>query len=69
MKAIHNTKTELFHGCMSIIFVCGTIGVALKFAIFFNQCVYFQSFPNALDSIFLISSVTYFAWKSRSHKH
>ena len=40
---------------MSLVFVFGIIGVALKFVTFFNQWVYFPSFPNALDSTFLIS--------------
>jgi hypothetical protein len=68
MKAIHNNKTELFHDCMLIVTVCGTIGIALKFITFFNQWVYFPSFPNALDSTFLISAVGYLAWKSRKRK-
>ncbi len=68
MKAIHNNKAELFHDCMLIVTVCGTIGIALKFITFFNQWVYFPSFPNALDSTFLISAVGYLAWKSRKRK-
>ncbi len=64
MKTIHNKKSELFNDCMTITFVCGTIGVALKFVTFFNQWVYFPSFPNMLDSAFLVSSVMFFAWKS-----
>jgi len=43
-----------------VIFFSGTIGVALKFVTFFNHWVYFPSFPNALDSTFLILSATYF---------
>lgn len=50
---------------MLIIMVCGTIGIALKFITFFNQWVYFPSFPNVLDSTFLISAVAYLGWKSR----
>ena len=68
MKPIHNNKNELFHDCMLLIFVCGSIGMALKFATFFNQWVYFPSFPNALDSAFLISAVMYLAWRSLKHK-
>lgn len=67
-KAIHNNKAELIQDCMLIVFVCGTIGIALKFATLFNQWVYFPSFPNALDSTFLISAVLYLAWKARKHK-
>ena len=68
MKAIHSNRNELFHDCMLIVTVCGTIGIAIKFITFFNQWVYFPSFPNALDSTFLISSVSYLAWKSRKRK-
>lgn len=68
MKVIHNNWNQLVNDCVTIVFVCGTIGVALKFATFFNQWVYFPSFPNMLDSAFLISAVTYFAWKTRKRK-
>jgi hypothetical protein len=68
MKPIHNNKAELFHDCMIIVTLCGTIGIALKFITFFNQWVYFPSFPNALDSTFLISAVGYLAWKSRKRR-
>jgi nicotinamide riboside transporter PnuC len=68
MKQIHNNWNELFHDCMMIIFVCGTIGMAIKFVTFFNQWVYFPSFPNALDSTFLVSAVLYLAWNSRKRK-
>jgi hypothetical protein len=68
MKPIHNNISELFHDCMTIIFVCGTIGIAVKFVTFFNQWVFFPSFPNALDSTFLISAVMYLTWKSRKRK-
>ncbi len=64
MKAIHNNRSQLFQDCMMIMFLCGTIGIALKFVTFFNQWVYFPSFPNMLDSAFLISAVTFFAWKA-----
>ena len=65
MKAIHNNYAQLFHDCMLIVFVCGTIGIAIKFVTFFNQWVYFPSFPNFIDASFLISAVIYLAWKSR----
>jgi len=45
--------------------VFGTVGIALKFTTFFNRWVYFPSFPNALDSTFLILSVVYLAWKAK----
>jgi hypothetical protein len=68
MKAIHNNYSQLLHDCMLIVFVCGTIGIAIKFATFVNQWVYFPSFPNVIDASFLILAVSYLAWKSRKHK-
>jgi len=65
MKAIHNRWSDLLNDCIQIALVCGTIGIALKFITFFDQWVYFPTFPNLLDSTFLIISVIYFAWKSR----
>ena len=68
MKTIHNHWTSLLHDCMRIIFVCGTIGIAIKFVTFFNQWVYFPSFPNVIDATFLIAAVGYLAWKSSKHR-
>ena len=68
MKALHNNRADLFHDCMRIIFLCGTIGIAVKFVTFFNQWVYFPSFPNVLDSTFLIAAVAYLTWNSRKRK-
>ena len=65
MKAIHDNKTALVHDAMLVLFVCGTIGIALKFVTFFDQWVYFPSFPNVVDSTFLISAVVYLAWRAR----
>jgi hypothetical protein len=68
MKPIHNNYKELFNDCLSIIFACGTIGIALKFITFFDKWVYFPSFPNYLDSAFLICSVLYLTIKLRTNK-
>jgi hypothetical protein len=68
MEPIHNSWSELGQDLVLIVFVCGTVAIALKFITFFNQWVYFPSFPNALDSTFLIIAVAYLAWKSR-RKH
>ena len=68
VKIVYNHWRELLQDCMIVVFVCGTIGIALKFVTFFNQWVYFPSFPNVLDSTFLISAVLFLAWKSRAHK-
>jgi hypothetical protein len=67
MKAVHNRWSDLLNDCIQIALVCGTIGIALKFITFFNQWVYFPTFPNLLDSTFLIISIVYFAWKARKH--
>jgi len=67
MKTLHRNWNELLNDCIQITLVCGTIGIALKFIAFFDQRVYFPTFPNLLDSAFLIISVTYLAWKARKH--
>ena len=68
MKAMHQRWSNLFNDCLLLVFVTGTVGIALKFATFFNQWVYFPSFPNTLDSTFLIVAVVYLAWRTRKHK-
>lgn len=68
MHVIHNSWKELAHDCILIMLVCGTIGIAVKFVTFFNHWVYFPSFPNVLDSTFLIISVAYLSWSSRKPK-
>jgi hypothetical protein len=66
LKPIHNSKWELINDCALIVFVCGTVGIALKFVTYFNQWVYFPTIPNALDSTFLILAVGYFVWRARN---
>ena len=65
MKAVHQNWNQLANDCIQIALVCGTIGIALKFITFFNQWVYFPTFPNVLDSAFLITAILYFAWAAR----
>ena len=65
MKELHSSWSDLGKDCLQIILICGTIGIALKFVTFFNHWVYFPSFPNALDSTFLIFSVLYLTWNAR----
>jgi hypothetical protein len=65
MRVIHERWSDLLNDCVLVILVCGTIGIALKFITFFNQWVYFPSFPNVLDSTFLVFAVVYLAWKVR----
>jgi hypothetical protein len=66
MKTVHKGWTDLAKDCLLIMFVSGTIGIALKFTVFFDKWVFFPSFPNIFDSIFLISSTIYLAWKART---
>jgi hypothetical protein len=69
MKSMHNRWSDLLNDCIQIALVFGTIGIALKFITFFDQWVYFPTFPNFLDSTFLIISVTYLAWNARKSHH
>ena len=59
MKTLHKNWRALLNDLVLIAFATGTIGIALKFVSFFNEWVYFPSFPNILDSAFLISAVLY----------
>jgi hypothetical protein len=64
--------TTLLNNLLITAFLAGTIGLALKFITYFDHWVYFPSFPNALDSTFLILSVIYLAayiiHKNRQHQ-
>jgi len=53
--------TTFLNNLLLTIFLAGTIGMALKFITYFDHWVYFPSFPNVLDSTFLILSVIYIA--------
>jgi hypothetical protein len=55
----------LFGDLLSVLCIFGTIGIALKFTTFFDKWVYFPSFPNILDSTFLIATVLYLTWKMK----
>jgi len=65
MKPLHKNWKELFNDCLLILFVSGTIGIALKFTTFFDKWVYFPWFPNVFDASFLVFSVIYLTWKSK----
>jgi hypothetical protein len=67
MKALHNRWNDLAKDCLQIVLVCGTIGIALKFITFFDQWVFFPTFPNFLDSSFLITAVIYLGYKARKN--
>jgi hypothetical protein len=63
MKAMYKNWKQLLNDCILLTLVFGTIGIALKYTTFFNKWVYFPSFPNIIDSAFLILTVIYLAWK------
>ena len=60
MKASDKSWKEVLTNGLMVAFFFGTVGIALKFVTFFNHWVYFPSFPNSLDSVFLILGSTYF---------
>ena len=56
---------NLFGDLLTVLFVSGTVGIALKFTTYFDKWVFFPSFPNIFDSTFLISAVLYLTWKMK----
>jgi hypothetical protein len=44
--------------------VSGVIGIALKFTTLFDHWLYFPTFPNILDALFLVLAVLYLAYKA-----
>ena len=75
MVVRYHTYKNLASDLLSILFISGTVGIALKFITFqiiVNENLasgnlltdaFFPYFPNVLDSAFLISSVLYLAWR------
>ena len=59
----------LFSDLLAVLFVAGTVGFALKFSTYFDKWVFFPSFPNILDSTFLVSAVLYLTWKMKRWNH
>jgi hypothetical protein len=51
---------EVFSNGLMVAFFFGTVAIALKFVTFFNHWVYFPSFPNSVESAFLILGSIYF---------
>jgi hypothetical protein len=66
LKTKRKSWRELLGDCVLIACVCGTIGIALKFTVFFDKWVYFPLFPNIFDAAFLISSGVYLAWRAHT---
>jgi len=50
---------------LAIMFIVGTIGIALKFTTFFGHWVFFPFFPNVCDSAFLVASVLFLACRMK----
>ena len=65
MGGIPKTWKELLDNCVILMLASGTIGIALKFTMFFDKWVFFPSFPNILDAIFLSLSVIYLSLRSK----
>ena len=75
MKLEYKTSKALVVDLLTVLLISGTIGIALKFVTFqiiLNENLvsgnlltglFFPYFPNLLDSLFLISSVTFLAWR------
>jgi len=61
MDKTHKSWKELANDLIIVAFVSGTLGIALKFTTFFDKWVYFPSFPNTLDSLFISVAVLYLA--------
>lgn len=62
------SKRELLENCLSIAAILGICGIAFKFPSYFDQWVYFPSFPNICDSIFLVLSACWLGvkiWKRK----
>jgi hypothetical protein len=64
-RFMYKNWKDLFGDLLSVLFISGTIGFALKFSTYFDKWVYFPSFPNIFDSTFLISAVLYLTWKMK----
>ena len=63
--ALKASWTDVFKQIPKIVFVTGTIGIALKFTTFFDRWVYFPQWPNICDSVFLVASVLYLGLRRR----
>jgi hypothetical protein len=64
-RFMYKNWKALFSDLLSVLFISGTIGIALKFTTYFDKWVYFPSFPNIFDSTFLIATVIYLTWKMK----
>ncbi|UCH01724.1 MAG: hypothetical protein JSV20_07720 [Candidatus Bathyarchaeota archaeon] len=74
-KTAYKSYKKLAIDVLSVLFISGTIGIALKFITFqiilnenllYGNILYdlfFPYFPNLLDSFFLISAALYLAWR------
>ena len=56
MRMIHKSYRELARDALLLLCVSGTCGIAVKLVLLMDQWVYLPSFPDVLDSAFLILS-------------
>lgn len=70
LKELHKNWQSLACDLLLIACIAGTIGIALKYVSYFNNWVWFPTFPNIFDSTFLIFSVcvVYFLGSSKKRK-
>ena len=70
MKELHKDWQSLSRDLLLIACITGTVGIAAKYVSFFNNWVWFPTFPNIFDSAFLIFSVfvVYFLGRSKMRK-
>ena len=64
-RFIYKNWKDLFGDLLAVMFVTGTIGIALIFTTYFDKWVFFPSFHNVFDSTFLILAVLYLTWKMK----
>jgi hypothetical protein len=50
---------KLAKNLIAVACVAGSVGIAAKFALFWDNWVYFPLFPNICDSAWLVFSVSY----------
>lgn len=65
LKPMHKNWRCLANDLLLLTCISGTVGIALKFTVFFDKWVYFPVFPNLFDSVFLVFAIFYLALKNR----
>jgi hypothetical protein len=70
LRELHKDWKSLAADLVIIVCITGTVGIALKFVSYFNNWVWFPTFPNIFDSAYLIFSIciVFFLSRSRNRK-